>query len=292
MYSNLPYFGSLKYGNIEIHTVDWQSGMPAYILRFDNNFEVVDSTKILVKVGDDEIVRQLKYILSFSLNGIFDENENTVEQLIRTNISYRDNPEPFLGEIVRKDKYITEAEIKFSQSFYKQMMDLKREDYKIVMQCFSTYYSAIKVLFEDMSLSYSMLVYCIEALSSNYDKYFPIWDDYDQEIRVGIESTLLNCDENVISKIKNILIKDKHLKLSKRFVNFVLKNINDEIFCMADRRCITYDELENALTNAYGIRSKYAHQLQPIMKQLQDGRSSEKSDSFEWEHSIILLMVD
>lgn len=31
LYSNLPYFGSLKYGNIEIHTVDWQSGMPAYI---------------------------------------------------------------------------------------------------------------------------------------------------------------------------------------------------------------------------------------------------------------------
>ena len=67
------------------------------------------------------------------------------------------------------------------------MIGLKREDYKIIMQCLSAYYSAIRVLYEDISLSYSMLVYCIESLSSNYDKYIPTWDDYDYDIKMKLE---------------------------------------------------------------------------------------------------------
>ena len=48
--------------------------------RYGLSTVYVDSTKILVKVGDDEIIRQMKYILTFSLNGIFDENESAVEK--------------------------------------------------------------------------------------------------------------------------------------------------------------------------------------------------------------------
>lgn len=114
LYSNLGYHGTIKYKNLELHSIDFRQGMPAYILNFDNNFEVVNSTEILVKVGDDEIVRQMKYILTFSLNGIFDENESAVERLVRTNILQRDTSEQFLGEIVCKDKFISNDELQFS----------------------------------------------------------------------------------------------------------------------------------------------------------------------------------
>lgn len=175
----------------------------------------------------------------------------------------------------------------FNLVFFLQSNDgIKREDYKNIMQCLSAYYSAIRVLYEDISLSYSMLVYCIESLSSNYDKYIPIWDDYDYEIKGKLENCLSGYDNKLFDEIKNILIKDKHLKLSKRFVNFVLANVTDDFFIATDRKGITYDELENALQNAYSIRSKYAHELKPIMKQLQIGRFSDKCDAVEWEHSI------
>lgn len=286
LYSNLKYFGSIKYKNMEMHTIDWMQGMPAYVLNFDNNFEVVDSTKILVKVGDDEIIRQMKYILTFSLNGIFDENESAVEKIVRTTLLPENTSEQFLGEIVRKNKFISDDELQFSISFYDQMMGLKREDYKIIMQCLSAYYSAIRVLYEDISLSYSMLVYCIEALSSNYDKYTPVWEDYDPEIKTKLEKSLSGYDNKLFDEIKKILIKDKHLKLSKRFVNFVLSNVSNDFFQATDRKGVTYDELENALQNAYSIRSKYAHELKPIMKQLQIGSFSDKSDAVEWEHAV------
>lgn len=286
LYSNLEYFGSVKYKNIELNTIDWKRGMPAYVLNFDNKLEVVDSTKILVKVGDDEIIRQMKYILTFSLNGIFDENESAVEKIIRTNITQGDTSEQFLGEIVRNNKFISDDELQYSISFYNQMIGLKREDYKIIMQCLSAYYSAIRVLYEDISLSYSMLVYCIESLSSNYDKYIPTWDDYDYDIKMKLEKILSGYDNDLFDEIKKILIKDKHLKLSKRFVNFVLSNVTNDFFEVTGRKGITYDELENALQNAYSIRSQYAHELKPIMKQLQIGSFSDKCDAFEWEHAI------
>ncbi|MCX4366197.1 MAG: hypothetical protein OSJ70_10570 [Bacilli bacterium] len=288
LYSNLEYYGNVKYKNIELHTVDWKRGMPTYVLRFDNNIEVVDSTKILVKVGDDEIIRQMKYILTFSLNGIFDENESAVEKIIRTDISQGDTSEHFLGDIVRNNKFISDDELQFSISFYNQMIGLRREDYKIIMQCLSAYYSVIRVLYEDISLSYSILVYCIESLSSNYDKYIPTWDDYDCDIKEKLERVLSGYDNELFEKVKTVLIKDKHLKLSKRFVNFVLSNVTNNFFEATDRKGITYDELENALQNAYSIRSKYAHELKPIMKQLQIGSFSDKCDTFEWEHAIFL----
>lgn len=171
------------------------------------------------------------------------------------------------------------------------MIGLKREDYKIIMQCLSAYYSAIRVLYEDISLSYSMLVNCIESLSSNYDKYIPTWDDYDYDIKMKLEKILSGYDNDLFDEIKKILIKDKHLKLSKRFVNFVLSNVTNDFFEVTGRKGITYDELENALQNAYSIRSQYAHELKPIMKQLQIGSFSDKCDVFEWEHAIFLHMV-
>ena len=93
-------------------------------------------------------------------------------------------------------------------------------------------------------------------------------------------------DNDLFDEIKKILIKDKHLKLSKRFVNFVLSNVTNDFFEVTGRKGITYDELENALQNAYSIRSQYAHELKPIMKQLQIGSFSDKCDVFEWEHAI------
>lgn len=184
----------------------------------------------MVKVGDDEIIRQMKYILTFSLNAIFDENESVVEKIIRTDISQGDTSEHFLGDIVRNNKFISDDELQFSISFYNQMMGLRREDFKIIMQCLSAYYSAIRVLYEDISLSYSMLVYCIESLSSNYDKYIPTWDDYDCDIKEKLEKVLSGYDNELFEKVKTVLIKDKHLKLSKRFILVKLKKIIKQSF--------------------------------------------------------------
>lgn len=33
LYSNLKYCGSIKYENIELHTIDWRQGMPAYFIH-------------------------------------------------------------------------------------------------------------------------------------------------------------------------------------------------------------------------------------------------------------------
>ena len=56
----------LEYENIKINTVDWHPGYPCYVISYDNCIEHTPKTSILVKIGDNVVIEQLKYILSFS----------------------------------------------------------------------------------------------------------------------------------------------------------------------------------------------------------------------------------
>ena len=76
----------IEYGNIQINTVDWNPGNPCYVISYDNCIEHIPQTSILVKIGDNVVIEQLKYILSFSLNAIFDEKEAGIDALCRRGI--------------------------------------------------------------------------------------------------------------------------------------------------------------------------------------------------------------
>lgn len=62
-------------------------------------------------------------------------------------------------------------------------MHLARDEYKIVMRCLAAYHASFSVFSKDISLSYSILVYALETLSENFDKYTTSWSDYDQNTR-------------------------------------------------------------------------------------------------------------
>lgn len=54
-------------------------------------------------------------------------------------------------------------------SFYKKMMHLARDEYKIVMRCLAAYHASFSVFSKDISLSYSILVYALETLTENFE---------------------------------------------------------------------------------------------------------------------------
>lgn len=85
LYSNVAFHSMhpIEYENIKINTVDWHPGYPCYVISYDNCIEHTPKTSILVKIGDNVVIEQLKYILSFSLNAIFDESESVIEDLCR-----------------------------------------------------------------------------------------------------------------------------------------------------------------------------------------------------------------
>lgn len=48
---------------------------------YDNQLQQSHGGFELVKVGDEEILRQLKNIISFALDTVFDEDKSTVERI-------------------------------------------------------------------------------------------------------------------------------------------------------------------------------------------------------------------
>lgn len=286
LYSNVSFHAMqpIEYGNIKINTVDWNPGYPCYVISYDNCIEHTPKTSILVKIGDNVVIEQLKYILSFSLNAIFDENESKVEELCRQGSVSENNISSYVAKTFERQRNLNEEDWKKSVEFYNKMINLPRDEYKVVMKCLAAYHASFSVFSRDISLAYSILVYALETLCANFDEYNTSWNDYDQNIRKKLDVQLDKVDNDIAEAIRNILVSKEHLKLSRRFCQFILKYINDDYYTAIDKRQGTEDEVNQAIAKAYIIRSKYAHELKPIMKQLMDAGISNSSEIFELQH--------
>ena len=288
LYSNARFYSikPIEYGNIKINTVDWNTGLPSFVISYDNCIERVHQDNFLVKVGDNVILEQLKNILSFSLDSFFDENEAVVESICRQEKNNEKLISSYVDKTFDMNRHLTVEEWNKSISFYNKMMSLKRDDYIVVMRCLAAYSSSFKVFSNDISLAYSILVYILETLSTNFDNYTTSWNDYEQNKRVKIDKELEKIDVSIAENIRNILITNEHLKLSRRFSEFVFNYVDDDYYNATGKKQITEDEMFQAVSKAYVFRSKYAHKLQPIMKQLSNPNISKNSDLFEWQHEV------
>lgn len=288
LYSNASFHAMqpIEYGNIKINTVDWNPGYPCYVFSYDNCIERTPKTSILVKIGDNVVIEQLKYILSFSMDAIFDESELKVEDLCRQGSISENNISSYVDKTFEKQRNLNEEDWEKSIEFYKKMLNLSRDEYKVVMKCLAAYHASFSVFSRDISLAYSILVYALETLCANFDEYTTSWNDYDQNIRKKLDVQLDKVDNGVAEEIRNILVSKEHMKLSRRFSQFILKYINDDYYKAIDKRQGTESEINQAIAKAYIIRSKYAHELKPIMKQLMDAGISKSSEIFEFQHEI------
>lgn len=89
LYSNASFRGIYDIGHVKIEAAESLGNVDPYIVMYDNQLQKSHSGFELVKVGDEEILRQLKNILSFALDAVFDEDKSTVERICRKKESGR-----------------------------------------------------------------------------------------------------------------------------------------------------------------------------------------------------------
>lgn len=289
LYSNSSFRGKYDIGHIKIESTESLGNINSYIISYDNQLQKSNSGFELVKVGDEEILRQFKNIFSFVIDAVFDEEKSVVERICKQKENGRNYPLPseFVDKTLTIPKNISEDEISTFKKFFEHLINLSRYDYNNILNCIVAYNASIRLLSEDVSLSYSMLVYCLESLSQSYDSYIPVWEDYNENKKKALEKVFNNLDDEPVEEIKSILLKDEHLKLSKRFCEFVKSHVKDDFFEYNEgKRSISKDEFQVALLNAYYIRSKYAHMLKPLIKHLRMGEFSKNSDIVEFQHDV------
>lgn len=295
LYSNYIWYQKIETCIGTLEPIDTTSDIKIYIFHYNNKLEQNQNNRglNLVKVGDPEIVQQFMLLCSFGLQAVFSTDIDEVEKLCRTtrkHFTERYRPSEFLGQFFENGINGNQQEVNSFIEFVNKVIGLKREAYKAVINGFYNFFNSFINLNTNIEASYASLVYCLESLSQKFDGFLPEWEDYSQEDRLELEKIFERIDKNSAEQIKDTLLQDAHLKLEKRFKEFIKSNVNDKYFVEESYniiRPLKKSELDQVLKNAYDMRSKYVHELKPLLKHLTFPDISE-GEVFSWEHNIYL----
>jgi hypothetical protein len=133
----------------------------------------------------------------------------------------------------------------------------------------NAYEDALYSLSSEPERSYSIFIFIIETLTQNFDDYIVEWTDVLPEIRTQLDEVLHEINEDLSSKIKEILCSGKHVRLMKRIQAYVTKNIDDSFFDSSNtlsRVPLKKSIIPQAIVNSYNVRSRYSHELKKIDK--------------------------
>lgn len=274
LYSNYSWINSIDTCIAKIEPIDGGVGdFPPYIISFTNQLEK-DPKFALIQMADHQFIHEFQFVCTFGLKTLFVTDKNFLEFLCRqkkkeigdwyvpSELVPRFFDNQIRGSLEDNQKFV---------DFVNKLIGLPRKKYKIIRNCLEAFSNSLIILNYNFDLAYSLLVYCLETLSQNFDSYEVKWEDYDNNSRVTLDIEFAKISEKNASEIKKILLKSSHLKLSQRFQDFILFNTTNDLFIEESKGispAIRKSEYRRAIKNSYSVRSKYAHNLETIMLHL------------------------
>ncbi len=290
LYSNYSWVDKINTCIGSLEPVDYYHEVCSHVLLYVNQIEKDPPDKrisSLVRTGDTEILEQFLLIATFGLRAYFSPFRDEVSQMCRQNPSGGTDtytPSQFINRFFQTGIRGNENEVNEFVEFVRIVTGLKRDEYKSVISSLKTFRDALLASNYNLDLSYSMLIYCLESLAQGYDNYEVKWEDFEQS---GNIDEILNTieEQSSVTKIRNALLGSTNLRLRKRFNEFILKYIDDSFYigeASTTNNPIRRSQIERALKNAYNMRSKYVHQLIPILHQLRVPAIA-RGDIFTWE---------
>lgn len=160
------------------------------------------------------------------------------------------------------------------------------------MECLKNFNNALEVISYNIDLAYSMLVYCLEALCQSLNETTPQWEQYNEKIRREIDEQLRSVEPTIAENVRAALLKESHVQLQTKFLDFTLKHINNSFYleeAFGLKFAARPSHLRQALKNAYSLRSKYVHTLQKIQDQLRIQDLAD-GDMFIWNNEPYLTL--
>lgn len=269
LYSNFYSPVSIKTKYFKLHPISsYPQKINQYVIEFENKYQPRDDEDILVLASKDPIIHQIKYLLTFYYNCFFHKEKNVVINFTsnNTNPNIKENISrihlPHIFDFKETEKAV---DIDGFVDFIETIISLNRLSYKLIMKYLSAYYYSIESFETNYEISYTTLIYILEALISDMNEYKPIWDDFDQSKRKKLDKIFDNIDDNLTNEIKDILIKDSNLKLKKNFTNGLYEFTKDDFYLNNnEKRIVLKSEMLHILENLYKTRSRYVHKLDSL----------------------------
>jgi hypothetical protein len=297
LFGNYQWYGPIETCVATLEPVDIIGSVISYVVSYVNQIEKPGKggPATLLRAGDAEIVEQFRLLSILGLQSYFHQDRESVAIACRKQpLSMSDRvPSFFVPRFFHSPVQGTEEEVAFFTRYVEKVIALPRDVYRAVLAAHKGFADALEVSDHNIDLAYSLLVFALECLSQTFDDYSPTWEDYPSEVTSVLDPILRNLGDSTAEDIRHALLRDRNLKLQKRFVDFVSTHLRKSFFieeAPVKRRTLRKAELARALKNAYGMRSKYTHQLQPIHELLRTSGFA-ASEVILWEHEPYLSLA-
>ncbi|MCK4391589.1 hypothetical protein KAX17_01620 [Candidatus Bipolaricaulota bacterium] len=297
LFGNYTWYEPVETCVATLEPVDIIGSVVPYVVSYINQIEKPDKTGnwTLLRTGDAEIVEQFRLLCTFCLKAYFHLNRESVAIACRKHpLSMSDcAPSTFVPGFFQTSVRGTAKETAAFSSFVEKVIGLPRDTYRAVMAALKGFAYALEITGHNLDLAYSLLVFALECLSQRFDDYSAIWEDYPDETTKVLDPILRKLPRSTSSGIRRALLRDKNLRLQKRFIEFITDHIDRSFFieeAPKTGRALRKAELARALRNAYQMRSAYTHQLEPIHELLRTTGFAD-GDVIHWKNEPYLTLA-
>jgi hypothetical protein len=228
----------------------------------------------IIATGGDTLINDFAAIVSFALNVTCTPDLELARRLVA-------DERPSLGADLVPQKYIPRMfdrvvhwrpeDADFLRHFVTELMALERKSYEGAMRAIRRYVVGAHRISDDVNLADALYVMSMESLAQKFDRFEPVWDDYDQKKRRRIDEALGEAPEATADKVRASVLANEHVAIAQRFREFVLAHVGTSFFRdEADKAvgAVSRPDLSIALRQAYSIRSSYVHHLKDIPRLL------------------------
>ena len=224
----------------------------------------------IISTGGDVVVNDFAAVISFALNVTCTPSLDLTRQLIAQSGPSLGNtfvPQKFIPRVFDSSVMFAKGDDEKLSSFITELIALERKHYKGAMRAIRRYVTGAHRIADDVNLAYALFVMAIESLAQEFDGHVTVWSDYDHTKRARIDTALSAATDDITEKVRQAVLQNEHVALSRRFRSFTLAHVTTSLFRgeVGDVQApMNRPDLEVALRQAYEIRSGYVHRLQGI----------------------------
>ena len=243
------------------------------VYEFTELIEQPPSAGALVSHGIEPYIYDFSAIASLALNATCTVDPATASRLIvgKRGTKVHFPPQEFIPRVFDAQIWCGDKDIELLIKIVDNLIGLQRKSYLAAIRAIRTYVVGMHRIVDDLELAYVLLVASMESLAHGFDDFRPQWEDYDESKKVKIDDALHTADNDIAEKIRTALLEIEHHSLAKRFREFTMDHIPAAYFrddAVEIVNSASRADLQSALREAYGLRSRYVHSLEELPGQL------------------------
>ena len=272
LYSNLE----LRYGYDVVtaagtlRQTDGPRGSRAIVFEIDERIEAPeDGPEFLISHTIAPYLADFSALATFGLKALVSPDPGLVERLASPDpglASYHP-PRQFVRRYFDERIPMQHADVAPFAALVDQLIALDRRTFLGSMRAIRTFVAGLHRMRDDLGLAYTLLVSAVESLAQDFDGHQTRWEDVDERRRRPVDAALKRASRTTTANVREAIRATEHSSLARRYRAFVLSPVDADYFrepSLVAGGAIARHELEEALRQAYALRSRYVHNLRPL----------------------------